>query len=212
MTVILSTIAKQIQEAHKKIKSGVSIQDLIKTLTNETAAIRFNGDGYSQDWIKEAKNRNLYVNDHFTQNIANIKKRGGVLVETGVYTENQLKSKGNISQQIYIKTVGIEAKTLQIMLNKNVIPRLYKLYETVPKQSTSQIILTRSRRIETVLEKLIAETDNLEKETKKSGMTLLQAQKLRSEVARIGNIADEACGYLSECKDLPEMYEILGTL
>lgn len=96
MTVILSTIAKQIQEAHKQIKSGVSIQDLIKTLTNETAAIRFNGDGYSQEWIQEAKNRKLYVNDHFTQNIANIKERGSVLVETGVYTENQLKSKGNI--------------------------------------------------------------------------------------------------------------------
>lgn len=86
MTVILTTIAKEIQEANKKIKSGVSVQELIAQLTEETAAIRFNGDGYSGKWVEEAKARKLYVNGHFTENITNIKKHGGVLVETGVYS------------------------------------------------------------------------------------------------------------------------------
>lgn len=51
MTVILTTIAKEIQEANKKLKEGVSVKDLIADLTKKTAAIRFNGDGYSHKWV-----------------------------------------------------------------------------------------------------------------------------------------------------------------
>lgn len=71
---------------------------MIERLVEETAAIRFNGDGYSRKWVEEAKARGLYVNGSFTENIENIGKFGKILVETGVYTENELQSKANISK------------------------------------------------------------------------------------------------------------------
>lgn len=88
MTVILTTVAKEIQEAHKKIRNGMSVGQLVADLAKETAAIRFNGDGYSQKWVQEAKDRGLYINANFTENIENIKKFGNILVSTGVYSEN----------------------------------------------------------------------------------------------------------------------------
>ena len=40
-TVILTTIAQEIADAHKILKSGVSVPELIDRLVKETAAIRF---------------------------------------------------------------------------------------------------------------------------------------------------------------------------
>lgn len=50
--VIFSTMAEEIKKATSEIRKGVSVQDLIKKLVDETCAIRFEGDGYSKDWVK----------------------------------------------------------------------------------------------------------------------------------------------------------------
>ena len=88
MSVIAATMAREISEANKLLKSGMKLEDLISKLAKETANIRYSGNGYSQQWIDEAKRRNLYVNTDFVENIENIKTNGDVLVEAGVYTRN----------------------------------------------------------------------------------------------------------------------------
>lgn len=40
---------------------------MIKELVEETRAIRFEGNGYSEEWKIEAKLRGLYVNEDFTE-------------------------------------------------------------------------------------------------------------------------------------------------
>lgn len=54
-TVILTTIAKEISEAHKLLRDGMNVEDLISKLVEETAEIRFEKDGYSKEWVEEAK-------------------------------------------------------------------------------------------------------------------------------------------------------------
>jgi glutamine synthetase len=117
----------------KKIKNGVAIKDLITELTNETAAIRFDGDGYSNEWVEEAKARKLYINDNFTDNIQNIKKFGQVLISNGVCTERELNSREKVFEDIYMKTVQTEGKTALILINKNIIPRICDFLSKMPK-------------------------------------------------------------------------------
>ena len=47
MSVILTTIGSEMVKADEQLKSGKSVKDLISQLVEETAPIRFQGDGYS---------------------------------------------------------------------------------------------------------------------------------------------------------------------
>lgn len=88
MTVILSTIGFELEKIGAQLDQGKSIREVIDGLVDETAAIRFEGDGYSENWVKEAKKRGLYVNTRFTENLENIINDGKVLVDSGVYKES----------------------------------------------------------------------------------------------------------------------------
>ena len=46
----------------KRLAEGISVDDLIVKMREETRSVRFDGDGYSNEWKEEAKKRGLYVN------------------------------------------------------------------------------------------------------------------------------------------------------
>lgn len=65
MSIILGTLANEIDKALAELSSGVSAKDLISKLRKETENIRFDGNGYSTEWESEAKRRNLYINKKY---------------------------------------------------------------------------------------------------------------------------------------------------
>jgi glutamine synthetase len=93
------------KNARDCLRSGMTPEALTKKLIDETCAIRFEGDGYSKEWIQEAWDKGLYVNSNFATNIKNIKTSGEILVTSGVYTENELNAKFEITKEKYINTV-----------------------------------------------------------------------------------------------------------
>ena len=83
MAVITATIAREIEEVLKEMESGVSADEIITRLREETKAIRYDDNGYSAEWVAEAKARGLYVNEKFYENIENFKEAGKVFVDIG---------------------------------------------------------------------------------------------------------------------------------
>ena len=73
MAVIAATLAKVMESVTKEIEKGVPVEKIISTMNEEVRSVRFDGDGYSQEWIEEAKRRGLYVNEKFYENIENMK-------------------------------------------------------------------------------------------------------------------------------------------
>ena len=59
----------------------------------ETRPVRFSGNGYSQEWIEEAKKRGLYVNEKFYENYLNYKESGKVFVDLGICKEAEVEAK-----------------------------------------------------------------------------------------------------------------------
>ena len=57
-------------------------------LLEETRPVRYSKNGYSPEWIEEAKKRGLYVNEKFFENVENFKKSGKVFVDIGVTKES----------------------------------------------------------------------------------------------------------------------------
>ena len=55
--------------------------------------MRFSGNGYSPEWVEEARKRGLYVNDKFYENYPNIKEAGKVFVDTGIAKPEEIEAK-----------------------------------------------------------------------------------------------------------------------
>lgn len=59
----------------------MTLEAIINELREETRPIRFNGNGYSHEWVEEAKARGLYVNEKFYENLDNVKEAGKLFVD-----------------------------------------------------------------------------------------------------------------------------------
>ena len=102
----------------------VEVHNIVKRIYGNHKKVIFNGDGYSDEWQKEAERRGLpnykTVPDavpHFTDE-KNIK----VFTDHKILSEVEIRSRVEISLDNYAKTVEIEAKTMGDMVKKQILP------------------------------------------------------------------------------------------
>jgi len=101
-----------------------AVISLLREVFSETAAIRFEGNNYSEEWKVEAKKRGLPNLVDTPASIAAISdpSRTAFLTELKVFTARELESRINVSLERYLKTVTLEAETVLEMLSTQVIP------------------------------------------------------------------------------------------
>ena len=89
-----------------------------------TKAIRFEGDGYSQEWEREAEARGL-------PNLKNTPAALGawrepesrqLFVRYGVLSEDEIDARYTVRMEQYVKSLMIEAKTLLRMIRTEILP------------------------------------------------------------------------------------------
>jgi len=131
----------------------------------------FNGDGYSQDWVKEAEKRGLgnYRTTPEAINVLKDAKKTNVLIKSGIFKESEISTRHNVMLERYIKCREIEIKTLVGMVLKQVVPVAvdYKaqLAESIKKQkdagSDSSLELELLKDLATHSKSLYEQTVNL---------------------------------------------------
>ena len=84
MASIAASFTKEINVINERLEKGEKIEAIMTELLQETKPARFSGNGYSPEWIEEAKKRGLYVNEKFFENVENFKEAGKVFVDIGV--------------------------------------------------------------------------------------------------------------------------------
>ena len=101
-----------------------AVHELIKRAIRKHKKVIFNGNGYSEEWVKEAEKRGLYnlasTPECLPQFIA--EKNVELFTKHGVFTKEEIFSRYEILLENYAKTINIESKTLQEMLTKDFIP------------------------------------------------------------------------------------------
>ncbi len=108
-----------------------ALQTLIKRTLKDHKRILFNGDGYNDAWLEEAAKRGL-MNYRTTPDCVPHMldpKNKEMLIHQGVYTEEELESRCEITLENYDKTVLIEARTMVDMARKSILPAV-TAYET----------------------------------------------------------------------------------
>lgn len=108
----------------KGIKKDEAIFQVLKRYIVESASIRFEGDGYSEEWHKEAEKRGLTNIQSVPESISKYltDKSREVLVGGGIFTDRELESRAEVEYEKFIKKVQIEARVLGDLAINHIIP------------------------------------------------------------------------------------------
>ena len=105
-----------------------AIKELVKEIYLEHKRIIFNGNGYTDEWVEEAKKRGLSNNKSTPEALAcmGTKKNVDLVVKHGIFTKTEVLSRCEIQYELYNKTLNIEALTMLDMLHKDLLPAAEK--------------------------------------------------------------------------------------
>jgi glutamine synthetase len=132
MTILNMIVADQLRrfkiEVDKLIKKGekkdIALLTVIKKYIKDSKSIRFEGNGYSEEWEKLAATRNL-SNIKTTPKAldALITEKSDVLFEnTGVFTRREAHARYEILLDDFYKKLQIEARVMGELVNSVIIP------------------------------------------------------------------------------------------
>ncbi|MCR5719148.1 MAG: glutamine synthetase III [Lachnospiraceae bacterium] len=143
------------------------LHELIKKTIKEHERILFNGNGYTDDWVKEATEvrglSNLKTTADAMPHLLDEKNKE-MLMRHKVFTEAELTSRCEIMLENYCKTVNIEGHTMVDMVRKNYLPAIEGYMYSLAR--TTSLMKSVSDNVKcvyevTTLEKLSQLTDSI---------------------------------------------------
>lgn len=132
MTALNTAVAAQLvefkAEVDAKIAKGIAkekaIFEVIKQYVIDAKAIRFDGNGYSEEWKVEAAKRGLDCETSVPKIIEAYTSKSSVelFTTTGVMSEVELHSRNEVKWETYVKKIQIEARVLGDLSINHIIP------------------------------------------------------------------------------------------
>src|SRR5690606_20109994 len=132
MTVLNTIVAKQLRVFKKDVdalidkgtKKDEAILRVLRDLIASSKAIRFEGNGYSEDWVKEAKSRGL-SNIKDTPRALDVwlrKETRELFEEMEVLSEVELEARQEIELHSYMLKIQIESRVAGDLSQNHIIP------------------------------------------------------------------------------------------
>ena len=192
--IVLNTIvAEAFAEAADVLESAadphMAAHDLIKEYLTKHQRIIFGGDGYSQEWVKEAERRGLPNMKTMVDAIGALttEKAVSLFEKFGVFSRAELESRSEILYETYARTINIEAHTMTSMASKQIIPAVMayagSLAKTVNEMKAAGISpKVPAKILKQINDNLNEMQDALEKmkEERKIGIAIKNNQKERA--------------------------------
>jgi len=125
MAEALVSFKKRVDERIAKGENKISaILQILKDDIKNCKPVRFDGNGYSDEWVKEAAQRGLDVEkscpvifEHYLDD-SSVK----MFESTKVMTQKELEARNEVKWEMYVKTVQIEARVLGDLAMNHIIP------------------------------------------------------------------------------------------
>ena len=127
-TIVAESFADACDVLEKAENFEMAVHDLIKEYATKHQRIVFNGNGYSEEWVEEAKRRGL-------PNIASMvdaipalvtEKAVKMFERFHVFTQVELESRAEIQYETYAKGINIEARAMIDIASKHIIPAVIR--------------------------------------------------------------------------------------
>lgn len=130
-TVLNAIMAESLNQIADELEGIKYIQDIrekaltiCRKLIEKHKRILFSGDGYSEEWAKEAKRRGLPNVKSFIESteVLNDPSVINLFTSLNIYSEKELAANRIILQEQYEKIMGIEVRTMIEMARKDILP------------------------------------------------------------------------------------------
>ena len=151
---------------------------MIKKLATEHQRIVFSGNGYGEEWVKEAKKRGLPSINSLVEAIPALTTDATVSMfeKFGVFSKVELESRAEIEYEQYIKSINIEARTMIDMASKQIIPAVIS-YATELGLSIGTIADACPEADVSTQKELLIKLSNLLRESKDALVTLRETNE-----------------------------------
>ncbi len=138
-TIVSEVLSQFADELEKADDFNKAVWDLICRNVKEHKRIIFNGNGYSDEWVKEAERRGL---PNITSTVASVPalitpESIRIFEKHHVLSSVELHSRAEITYESYIKVINIEARTMIDMSKKQIVPAVVKYTSMLAKSINS---------------------------------------------------------------------------
>ncbi len=184
MIALNSALAYQLQQFKTEVDALIAdgkdqteaIIAIIRKYIKESKPIRFDGNGYSDEWKEEAAKRGLDCETSCPVIFDNYLSDASVEMfeAVGVMTRKELKARNEVKWETYTKKIQIESRVLGDMTLNHIIPiateyqsklidNVYKLKGLLPAEKAERLCAENLKLIEEIGEHTIYITENVNK-------------------------------------------------
>ncbi|MGV3546075.1 MAG: glutamine synthetase III [Pedobacter sp.] len=207
MTVLNAIVADQLTkfkvDVDKLIKKGdkkdVALMTVIKRYIKESKAIRFEGNGYSDEWAEEAEKRGL-SNIKTTPKALDAyvsEKTEELFTKTNVFSKRELHARHEILLENFYKKLQIEARVFGDVTNSQIIPAVIAYQNTLIENAKGLKELGLSKEAIATPLAIIDKISNHLSIVKNSIDTMLEERK---QVNKLEDTREKAIGYDEKVK------------
>lgn len=121
LTLFYNAVNKEIEKGEEK---RLAIVNVLRQYIKESKAIRFEGDGYSDDWVQEAAKRGLsnIKTTPLALNAYTTKKSLDLFEKHGIMSHKETEARTEIRLEAYMKRVQIEARVMGDLAMNHIVP------------------------------------------------------------------------------------------
>ncbi len=205
-----SAVAESLKQYADELEAAddfqTALRELIKRTIKDHKRIIFNGNGYDDEWIKEATEKRGLLNLKTTPDCMPKlldKKNVDMLTSHKVFSKAELESRFEIMLDNYTKTVTIEALTMVDMAKKQILPAIETYVAELAKTASAKISVAPElpcKYEKGLITKLSSLTDTIADRTKILEDTLISLKAI-DEVPEAANyIRDEIIPKMGELR------------
>ncbi len=134
MTVLNTIVGNQLMlfkkdvDAAIKAKKGTKTEDAIKTVLRgylkDSKKVLFGGNGYSDEWVKEAKRRGLNNIKTTPRALESYLSEASIdlFVKNGIFNHKELEARTDIRFESYVLRLQIEGRLINEMVQNHIVP------------------------------------------------------------------------------------------
>lgn len=205
MTILNLIMAEQLTEFYKTVKAEmdkgtdkkIAIVNILRDYIKASKKVRFEGDGYSEAWEKEAKKRGL-PNVKSTPGALEAfvsKKSKDLFAKHHVMSPEELEARNEIYLENYMMKIQIEARLMGDIALNQILPTAVKYQNTLAQNAKNLSTLNLDN------SEIIKNIQAISGYTKDLGVLVHEMIEKRKELNKIENMEEKAEKYCHEIKE-----------
>ena len=142
---VAEALGEMIEQVKATTKRNKPVEDavlaVVREAFKETAAVRFEGNNYSEEWVKEAEKRglpNLRRTPEALEQL-NTRQAKALLTKLGIFTKEELESRYHVRMERYVKDMLIEMHTLKEIVDTLVLPAAFTYSATLTEAAANAV-------------------------------------------------------------------------